>query len=130
MKNKKGVFKELFMYVFFGVLTTAVNFAVYNSLYYLLDIGNSAANIAAWCASVLFAFVTNRRWVFGSGDKGVRKEAAEFFLCRGATGILDLTIMIVTVDGLGLPAGGMKALANVLVVALNYFCGKLWIFSK
>lgn len=123
-------YKEVILYLFFGGLTTIINIAVYNFLYYFAHIGNVPSNIAAWIISVLFAYVTNRLWVFESKNKSMLKEAASFFGCRIATGVLDLAVMFFTVDILMLPAGIMKLVSNVIVIVLNYVASKLWIFSK
>ena len=60
----------------------------------------------------------------------LRKEIPAFISCRLATGVMDLIIMFVCVDPLGLHAMLMKLLSNVLVIILNYVFSKLVIFKK
>lgn len=126
----KKMSKEIFRYLVFGVLTTLINIMLYNYLYYGIELGNVISNIFAWLAAVLFAFITNRLWVFESRNTSAVKEAVKFFCSRGITGALDIFIMFLTVDILLLPAGIMKVVTNAVVVILNYLFSKLWIFNK
>ena len=134
MKNIKALlikYREAVMYLFFGGCTTLVNFVVYWLCTRPVDMGTGTATALAWVMSVLFAYVTNRRWVFESSAKGVKAVFAEmvnFFAGRAATGVLDWAIMLVSVDMLGAPDMVMKILSNVLVIILNYFISKLIVF--
>lgn len=122
-------YADIALYIIFGALTTLVNVSVYNIFYGTVKAGNAVSVAAAWFLSVAFAFFTNRKWVFKSG-KNIKKQAAEFFLSRAATGIADLIIMLVTVDILGFRADVMKLVSNVIVIALNYILSRLWVFGK
>ena len=122
-------------------------------IYYLV------ANVIAWVSSVLFAFVTNKLFVFESKSwKGtvVLPEMGGFFLARFATGVVDMVLMWLLVDvllwnqvGLGIGTEGYvfgsvmdmqqvlcsgemlaKVLVNVVIIVLNYVASKLWIFRK
>ena len=87
----------------------------------------------AWVLSVLFAYVTNRRWVFHSeakGAKAIGKEFAAFLGARLGTGLLDMLIMYLCVDLLGWNDMVMKLASNVIVVILNYILSKFFIFKK
>ena len=59
-------FRPLIMYGIFGVLTTAVNFVTYYCFYNFFGINNVISTYLAWFISVVFAFVTNKLWVFNS----------------------------------------------------------------
>lgn len=59
---------DMVSYLFFGVLTTVVNYLVYLPLYNLLGISAAVSNIIAWVAAVAFAYVTNKPFVFKSHD--------------------------------------------------------------
>lgn len=126
--EKKRV-KEIFLYLLFGVMTTAVNIAVYSFLYYKTGTENVPAVIAAWVASVLFAYVTNRIWVFESKNGSILTEAAKFFGGRAFTGVLDLAVMYAAVDVLKMDGGIIKIVSNILVIVLNYVLSRLWIFN-
>lgn len=125
-------YRELLLYGIFGVLTTLINIVVYSLCYERLGISNVASNVTAWILSVLFAFVTNKIWVFDSKSTELSvllKEAASFFGCRLATGLLDLAIMYVTVDVMAWNSMLMKCISNVIVIVVNYIASKLVIFA-
>lgn len=127
--NKK-ITREIFWYVFFGVLTTLINIVAYWILYYGISVTNTISTIIAWVLSVIFAYVTNKLWVFEKGNKSTLKEATEFFMARVSTGVLDLLIMHLFVEVLLLEGGIIKILSNVIVIVLNYLLSKLFVFKK
>ena len=91
------------------------------------------ATCVAWALSVLFAYVTNRRWVFESKEntrRGILREMGSFFLFRLLSGLMDVAIMYVCVDLLGWNSMIIKVLSNVLVIIVNYVASKLVIFRK
>lgn len=131
--------KELFQkhrsviaYVFFGVCTTLVNVATYCVFHELLRFSNIAATIIAWFLAVLFAFYTNKVYVFESKSfqySVFMKELLLFYLCRLMTGGMDLAIMYTAVDTLQLNAPLSKAASDILVIIINYIASKFLIFS-
>lgn len=126
-------YRSLIAYGIFGVLSTIVNIGTYYLCYDVNDMSNVLSNILAWIAAVLFAFVTNKLWVFESkslAPEVVFYEFTTFMGCRGATGAMDLAIMYVCVDVLCWPAMVMKMISNILVILLNYVFSKLIIFKK
>ena len=125
--------KSFIAYGVFGVFTTIVNIVTYNFCYNNLGISNTLSNIAAWILAVTFAYLTNKVWVFDSKSwkwEVLKREVVAFISCRLATGILDIVIMFVCVDILGLHALLLKIISNVLVIILNYIFSKLVIFKK
>ena len=125
-------YKSQLLYLFFGGCTTLVNLVVYALCAHMANLSTALSTIIAWVAAVLFAYITNRTWVFESRASTVPdllREIGSFFLCRLATGLLDLAIMYVCVDRLGLPDLLVKLLSNAVVVVLNYVFSKLIIFS-
>lgn len=132
-------YRELIMYGIFGVLTTIVNYAVY--LLCMAAAGenatapyaNTAASCVAWVISVLFAYFTNRRWVFASKAEGFiprAKECAAFFASRLFSGVIDLAIMYAAADVMGFDGRIVKLLSNVLVIIINYILSKFIVFKK
>lgn len=124
-------YKEPLLYLFFGGLTTLINIAVYTVLADLLGVYYLTANAAAWVLSVLFAYLTNRRFVFESRSRGaaaVLRELALFTGCRLLSGAFDMGCMYLCVDLIRLPGLAAKILSNVLVVILNYLFSKFLIF--
>ena len=133
MKELIKKYKFLILYGIFGVLTTVINIAVYGIFYSVLGVSNVISNIIAWVISVLFAFITNKLWVFESKSfdfKVFMKELGSFTVCRVATGVLDLDIMFVGVDLLKGPAMILKIASNIIVIILNYVMSKLFVFKK
>ena len=137
MKAKIAVllrrYREMLMYLIFGVLTTLVNIVSYYCLTRFILMDTAAATALAWFLSVVFAYVTNRRWVFRSkatGFMAIVLEAGGFFAARAATGLMDLGVMALCVDVMHLPDMPVKIASNVIVVILNYVLSKLLIFRK
>ena len=126
-------YKFIILYGIFGVLTTIINIVIYALCYDMFNISNVVSNIIAWILSVLFAFITNKIWVFESkcfDYKIFIKELWNFIVCRLATGALDLGIMYVGVDLLKGPALILKIASNIIVIILNYVMSKLFVFKK
>jgi putative flippase GtrA len=133
MKALYDKYKDVIPYLFFGVCTTLVNIAVYWLCAHPFGFGVMPSTIIAWIAAVLFAYLTNRKWVFHSEAVGLKSVCAEivaFFGCRLATGILDWLMMFVFVDYLHFNDVVIKAVANVVVIILNYVASKVVIFKK
>lgn len=126
-------YKDVIPYLFFGVCTTLVNIAAYWLCSHPLGMEVVPADIAAWIAAVLFAYLTNRKWVFHSEVRempGILREMTSFFACRLATGVIDWAMMYVLVDRMRLNDMVIKILANIIVIILNYVASKLLIFRK
>ena len=126
-------YKSQLLYLFFGGWTTIVNVAVYGVCAHMAALSTTWSTVIAWATAVLFAYLTNRTWVFESRARtapDILRELWSFVLCRLATGALDLAIMYLCVDRLGLPDMPVKILSNLLVIVLNYVASKLIIFAK
>lgn len=125
-------YKEEILYLFFGGCTTLVNIVAYFLFARILQFDTVASNVLAWILSVLFAYITNRIWVFESKEKtfgGVMSEMLKFVGCRVATGLMDTAIMYIFVDLLSFNDMVVKVLSNILVIILNYVASKLFIFK-
>jgi len=126
-------YKDLLLYIFFGGCITVVNVASYYVSYILFTIPNVPSTIIAWIFAVIFAYITNKLWVFNSKSfhaTTLKHEIPTFLGARILTGILDVVIMYITVDVLQMNATIWKLISNVLVVILNYIASKLVIFKK
>ena len=124
---------DILSYLFFGVLTTVVNFVVYLPCYNLLELSAVVSNGIAWVVAVAFAYLTNKPFVFRSHDwsaKTVVPELSKFVGCRVGSGLAESLILLVAVDMLGWNGNLWKLLTNVLVVILNYIGSKLLVFTK
>lgn len=123
-------YKMPILYIIFGGLTTLVNIVVYFVCYNVAGLSNVFSTIIAWILSVIFAFITNKFYVFESKSKNLFYEISTFFGCRFGTGILDVGIMYLTVDILNWNALLMKIISNIIVIVLNYILSKVIIFKK
>lgn len=122
--------KEMTLYVIFGILTTLVNFVVYLLLVRVLGINYLISNIVAWFFSVLFAYVTNKIWVFESKNTHIVKEMSLFFGGRIFSGIVDTGLMYLLIDILSVGDVISKIIIQVIVVILNYVISKIIVFKK
>lgn len=128
---------DLIAYLFFGALTTLVNYAVYLPCYNWLGWSATVSNVIAWVAAVAFAFLTNKPFVFKSHDwsaKTLWPELTKFVGCRLGSGALETLIIFVAVDCLrpedALWGNVVKLITSVLVVIVNYVGSKLLVFRK
>ena len=124
---------DIISYLFFGALTTFVNFMVYFPLYNWMHFSATASNAIAWAFAVAFAYLTNKPFVFKSYDwsmKTVMPELTKFVGCRIGSGILETGIIWLTVDKLLWNGNLMKVFISVLVVILNYIGSKWLVFVK
>lgn len=123
----------VFLYLVFGGLTTLVNIVAYWLCSRVVLLDTITGTVIAWFLAVLFAYVTNRKWVFGSsahGAKAIFLEAFAFFSCRLTTGLADIGMMWLFVVVLGLNDLVIKVIANVTVIVMNYLASKFIIFRK
>ena len=133
MKNLIKKYADVLSYLFFGVLTTAVNYVVYLPCYNLLGWSAGLSNVLAWIVAVAFAFLTNKPFVFKSHDwswKVVWPELSKFLGCRIGSGVLETGILLITVDWLCWNGNVMKLITAVLVIVLNYIGSKFLVFTK
>ncbi len=140
MLSKKDRIKELYhqyrevlMYLLFGVLTTIVNIISYYLFTRVIPLGEYVSNIIAWVISVSFAFVTNKLFVFDSKSKNKKilvKELVSFIGFRLLSLGIDMGSMFVMISLLRFNDMIAKILANGIVIVLNYIFSKLFIFKK
>lgn len=121
--------RELILYVVFGVLTTLVNIVVYFFFARICGINYLISNVIAWVLSVLFAYITNRIWVFESKNANILKEMSLFFGGRLFSGVVDTGLMYLFIDILSIGDFISKIVIQVIVVVLNYVISKLIVFK-
>ena len=143
---KKLIKKETLSYLFFGIMTTLVNYAVFFLCYNLCSLQELIANAIAFLAAVVFAYVVNKCFVFHSKDRGLSALIREFCSFIGARlvtfaleqlglrisgklglgGLSLFTLFSVNVDGIM----AAKIALSVIVVIINYFLCKFVTFRK
>jgi putative flippase GtrA len=124
---------DILSYLFFGGLTTVVNYLIYLPCYNLLALSATVSTVIAWVVAVAFAYLTNKPFVFQSHDwsrKTVLPELVSFVSCRIGSGALETVILLIACDILGWNANLWKLVTSVLVVILNYISSKLVVFRK
>lgn len=144
--------KEIISYIIFGVLTTAVSWGSYTLFVNTFKINIFWSNFLSWVCAIIFAFVTNKLWVFDSkswNGKLVIKELTSFVASRGATGVLEI-FLVPAIAKLGFDNIFYSALTKLsvsaeilftngiyskisvafIVVVLNYVFSKLFVFKK
>ena len=132
LKTLYAKYRETVIYLVFGVLTTVVNYAVYIPLYNFVHLPASVCNGVAWVAAVVFAYVTNKLFVFESKswNSGVLGELLRFVGSRVTSGVIETVSLLVTVDILGWNGNIMKLFLAVIVIVLNYILSKFFVFKK
>ena len=122
-------YKEIILYLIFGVGTTAVDFIVSYTLY-PFDINIHAVHTIAWISAVTFAYITNRIFVFESRTRGIRIffEIIKFAGSRVATFLLQEAIVFLLFDIAKLSEYVVKIPATVLVIVLNYVFSRIIVF--
>lgn len=138
-RNFYSKYKEIINYMIFGTLTAIVNLVVkYLLLFTILDPSNGfqlqVAIVTSWIASVLFAYITNRKYVFVSKNKNLLKEFISFVTGRLTTLLIEMFIMWFFVTYLKLNSDSQVIIftlvAQVFVIIGNYIFSKLIVFKK
>ncbi len=126
-------YRSVIIYLVFGVLTTLVNYFVYYPLYNVVKFSAAASNGISWLVAVIFAFFTNKSYVFKSKswDKNVVvPEFIKFVGCRTLSGVAETAILYVVVDVLSGDGNLLKILTSILVIVFNYIAGKFLVFKN
>ena len=127
-------YEEKINYLIFGILTTIVNLIVYAFCTKLFSINYMISNIIAWILSVLFAYITNKKYVFKSkcdSNKKVIYEIFQFFKYRVLSFIIcDMLLLCLFVELLNMNDMIAKVIIQVVVIVLNYLFSKLFVFKK
>ena len=88
------------------------------------------ANILSWIGAVAFAYITNRKYVFKSKSKNIKKEAASFVSSRILTLLMDMGVMFLTVTIFKMNDKIAKLISQVIVTIANYVFSKLFVFKN
>ena len=141
---------EIVSYLVFGVLTTVVNFVVYGlsnllagenyETKVLFSVGTFeflwiyVSQAFAWVAAVIFAYITNKLFVFESTSwkaQVVIKEVVSFFSARILSFILFEELLFILLAGvLSINGWIAKIIISVLVIVFNFVASKLVIFRN
>ncbi|MCD8212054.1 MAG: GtrA family protein [Oscillospiraceae bacterium] len=126
-------YREIIMYLVFGVLTFLVSVLTYALFNVGFQLNELIANVISWIFAVTFAYITNRIWVFQSRAYGARNvilEILRFFGGRVFTLIVEELILYIFITRMGYNSMLVKIAAQVIVIVLNYIISKLFVFRK
>ena len=126
-KHEEGI-----NYLIFGFLAFVLNYVLYFVFASMLQMHYMIATAVSWVLTVVFAYWTNRNFVFKSQNKekaSVLKEFISFIGARVATEVLELVLMYVMVDLCSINDKISKLVCQVLVILANYVLSKIWIFK-
>jgi putative flippase GtrA len=126
-------YEEGINYLIFGFLAFVLNYVLYFLFSSAMQMHYMAATALSWVLTVVFAYWTNRTFVFKSKNKDAQslgKEFLSFIGARVATEVLELALMFLMVDCVDLNEYLSKFACQVIVIVANYFLSKLWIFKE
>lgn len=137
LKKMYKKYKEIINYLIIGGLTTVVSlisFYLVRILIFTKDtqLDIQISNIISWIFAVLFAFITNKKYVFESKTTGTKriKEMIKFYLSRLTTLIIDTVTMWILTVPLNINDKVSKIIVQFIIVVLNYVFSKLFVFKK
>lgn len=120
-------------YCLYGFLASLLETGLYSFFYLYLSLSNVVSTLLSWVLTVVFAFFSNKCFVYKSKDWGIRllcHEILSFFSCRLVSGLFNLVWMTIFVDYLKCNGVVMKVLSALIVGIFNFVMGKLVIFSR
>ena len=130
-------YQEIINYLIVGVLTTVVSIATYFLFSLILDIENNIlfiiANVLSWICAVVFAYITNKKFVFNTTTSNKKEEIKVFSMfvsSRITTLLIELAFMFITVKVILINDKIAKVIAQFIVIVLNYILSKLFVFKK
>ena len=126
-------YRDILLYLLFGILTTLVNYLIYFPLYNWMSCSAAFSNAIAWAVAVMFAYLTNKPFVFRSHDwsrHSIVPELIKFVGCRIGSGLIETISLWVLVDQLFWNGNWVKLAVSVCVVVLNYISSKFVVFTK
>ena len=129
---KRLINKETILYVIFGILTTIVNLIAYYLFSNIININYLISNAIAWIISVVFAYITNKFFVFNSSyiNKDVIiEEFIKFMNCRLISGLSEVVLLFLFVDLLLMNDIVGKLIIGILVAVINFIFSKVFIFK-
>ena len=127
--NLNSTLKETINYLIVGVLTTIVSITSYYLLRTIIN-DYKICTVLSWIIAVLFAYVTNRIFVFKSKEKRIFKEFISFIGSRIFSLLAELLCMFVMVQLINIPDRIAKIIVQVIIIILNYILSKLFVFKK
>ncbi len=123
-------YEEIINYLIVGGMTTLVSIGVYALCTKCFHINYMIANVVSWIISVLFAYITNRIFVFKSKSENIILEVYQFFKYRIFSFLIEIFLMYVFVELISIDDMISKVIVQIIVIVLNYVFSKLFVFKK
>ncbi|UYO35526.1 GtrA family protein [Bacillus zhangzhouensis] len=126
-------YREVVMYLVMGVCTTIVNIVSFYLFIEMFSMDYKTATVVSWVFAVLFAYITNKKYVFqqkARDKKSLMRELSSFFSVRLMSLGVDLGLMILFVSQMALNETAAKILVNFVIVVVNYAASKWFVFKK
>ena len=130
-------YQEIINYLIVGVLTTVVSIVTYFLFSLILDIENNIlfilANVLSWICAVIFAYITNKKFVFNTTTSNKKEEIKVFSMfvsSRITTLLIELAFMFITVKVILINHKIAKVIAQFILLVLNFVLNKLFVFKK
>lgn len=130
---KKFFTKEIIFYAIFGVLTTLVNIVCFYILTKFINLEENFSNSISIIAAILFAYFTNRKFVFNSTATTAKEKLTEFgkfILGRAFSMIVELVGFFLMFNIASIDEFISKILISIIVIILNFFISKFFAFKK
>ena len=130
LKDKEKI-KHLVTYGIFGVLTTLVSFGSFTLLRHIFENTNETIlNAISIFIAIIFAYFTNRKFVFKSKEKNIFKEFCMFLMSRGVSSLFEIVAFFILNELLKIEGLIAKGVISVVVIILNYIMSKVFVFNK
>lgn len=129
----KDNYAEYILYIVFGILTTTINFITYFIFTKVIGFSTVTSNLIATAISIIFAYITNKLFVFNSKRNNLGElitELIKFVNARIFTGLLDTLFVFIGVDCIRVNDFVVKTISCIIVVILNYIISKVIVFNK
>ena len=132
-------YREVASYLFFGIATTFVNWAIYAITIKIWPGALTFCNTLSWLGAVIFAYIVNKIIVFQSQKSGVwaiLKEMVLFFGTRGVTGLVEIFLPVLLYrigmdqEILGIEGFLSKVVVSVIIIVSNFFLSKFLVLKK
>ena len=126
-------YKEIINYLIVGVLTTLVSIIIYFIFTKIFHVNYMISNAISWVGAVLFAYITNKKYVFVSKSETKKQiiiEMYQFFKYRILSFVIELLLMYAFVELIKIDDMIAKVIVQAIVIILNYVFSKLFVFKK
>jgi putative flippase GtrA len=113
-----------------GLLGVVFQLAAFALLIGPAGVGHLPAAALATALALCSNFVLNRIWTFDAAHLHMGVQAAKFALVSGVAIGVNVLVVLIVVDGLGVPKGLGEVLAVCFQAPVSYFGNRIWTFAE